>query len=137
MYPIRVGQNKSISLKKIAISSANTQSSSSGLIYPTAYYLNKTYSVDYRSYNNVNFLPVTILSQVDISNGVIAKDYFNFALQDIYGEKKNKQLYHFHVILLFISFYDPFLTSDLFIYLFIYTHYLCRFIYIYIYSTAI
>jgi hypothetical protein len=80
LYPVTRDGN--ISANNIKINSSSTSKSQ---LYSNGYFLDSSYQVAYRSYNDPNLIPKGYLSQYELSQGIIGKDNYNFAIQDIEG----------------------------------------------------
>ena len=55
-------------------------------LYGNGYYLNNSFKIAYRSSNILRTYPLRNLSNSDILSGVLGRDYFYFALQDVEGK---------------------------------------------------
>ena len=70
----------------LSLSSKNATSTIlSKQLYSTGYYRNSTYEVAYRTDKTFSLSTQSSLSKNDTAMGVISKDSFYFALQDIEG----------------------------------------------------
>jgi hypothetical protein len=80
LFPVTRDGN--ISANNIRINSSISTSTSQ--LYSNGYF-SSSFQVGYRSYNDPNLIPKGNLSQYELSQGVIGKDNYNFAIQDIEG----------------------------------------------------
>lgn len=77
---------KSDGIMPLSLSSKNATSTLlSKQLYGTGYYRNSTYEVAYRTDNTFSLSAQSSMSKNDTAMGVISRDSFYFALQDIEG----------------------------------------------------